>query len=99
MSFGISPYYSLIDNWIQWLPQESGIWTPINVKQVENKGIELEIKKMVKISNKSKLHLHSGYNYVNSINKASLLTIDNAIGRQLIYVPKHTFNIVDEAGI
>ena len=94
LSFGISPYYSLVDNWIQWLPQESGIWTPINVKQVENKGIELEIKKMVKISNKSKLHLHSGYNYVNSINKSSALATDNSIGRQLVYVPKHTFNIV-----
>ena len=94
LSFGISPYYSLINNWIQWLPQESGIWIPINVKQVENKGIELEIKKTVKISNKSKLHLNSGYNYVNSINKSSILTSDNAIGRQLIYVPKHTFNIV-----
>jgi len=94
LAFGVSPYYSLIDNWIQWLPQESGIWTPINVKQVENKGIEIDIKKVFKISNKAKLHLHSGYNYVNSINKSSILTSDNSIGRQLIYVPKHTFNIV-----
>jgi iron complex outermembrane receptor protein len=92
--FGVSPYYSLIDNWIQWLPQENGIWTPINVKQVENKGIEINIKKVFKISNKAKLNLHSGYNYVNSINKSSILTSDNSIGRQLIYVPKHTFNIV-----
>ncbi len=94
LAFSISPYYSLIDNWIQWLPQESGIWTPINVKQIENKGIELDIKKVFKISNEVKLHLHSGYNYVNSINKSSILTSDNSIGRQLIYVPKHTFNIV-----
>jgi vitamin B12 transporter len=94
LSFGVSPYYSLIDNWIQWLPQENGIWTPINVKQVENKGIEINIKKVFKISNKAKLNLHSGYNYVNSINKSSILTSDNSIGRQLIYVPKHTFNIV-----
>lgn len=94
LAFSISPYYSLIDNWIQWLPQESGIWTPINLKQVENKGIELDIKKAFKISNEVKLHLHSGYNYVNSINKSSILTSDNSIGRQLIYVPKHTFNIV-----
>ena len=94
LAFGISPYYSLIDNWIQWLAQESGIWTPINVKQVENKGIELNIKKVFKVSNEAKLHLHSGYNYVNSINKSSLLTSDNSIGSQLIYVPKHTFNVV-----
>jgi len=94
LTFGVSPYYSLIDNWIQWLPQESGIWTPINVKQVENKGVEIDIKKVFNISNKAKLHLHSGYNYVNSINKTSILTSDNSIGRQLIYVPKHTFNIV-----
>jgi len=94
LAFSISPYYSLIDNWIQWLPQESGIWSPTNVKQVENKGIELDIKKVCKISNEVKLHLHSGYNYVNSINKSSILSSDNSIGRQLIYVPKHTFNIV-----
>jgi vitamin B12 transporter len=94
LAFSISPYYSLIDNWIQWLPQESGIWTPINLKQVENKGIELDIKKAFKISNEVKLHLHSGYNYVNSINKSSILTSDNSIDKQLIYVPKHTFNIV-----
>lgn len=94
IALSVSPYYSLIDNWIQWLPQESGFWSPINIKKVENKGIELDIKKGFKISNNTKLNIQAGYNYVNSINKSSELTNDNSIGKQLIYVPKHTFNIV-----
>jgi len=94
IEFKISPYYSLIDNWIQWLPGETGIWSPINVKQVENKGVELSLEKSIKVSNKLKIHLKTGYNYVNSINKSSIVDGDNSIGKQLIYVPKHVFNFV-----
>lgn len=94
ISFNISPYYSLIDNWIQWLPQENGIWSPINVRQVENKGVEIAANKIFSILNKGKLHINAGYNYVRSINKSSVLTNDNSFGKQLIYVPLQSLNIV-----
>ena len=94
LSFNISPYYSLIDNWIQWLPQENGIWSPINVRQVENKGVEIEANKVFTILNKGKLHINTSYNYVSSINKSSVITNDNSVGKQLIYVPLQSFNIV-----
>ena len=94
LSFNISPYYSLIDNWIQWVPQENGIWSPINVREVENKGVEIEASKVFTILNKGKLHINTSYNYVRSVNKSSLITNDNSVGKQLIYVPLHSFNIV-----
>jgi len=89
----ISPYYSLIDNWIQWLPGENGVWSPINVKQVENKGLELSLKKHIKVRKDLKFQFHSSYNFVHSTNKSSIVDGDNSIGKQLIYVPKHAFNI------
>lgn len=94
LTANITPYYSLIDNWIQWLPTSSGVWSPVNVKEVENKGLEISLEKNIQLKNKANISLQTGYNFVSSTNKSSALENDNSIGKQLIYVPQHTFNIV-----
>ncbi len=42
--FGISAYYSSIDNWIQWSPGDYTDWLPSNVESVVSKGIETSVK-------------------------------------------------------
>lgn len=85
---GITAYYSLIDNWIQWLPQNNGIWQPRNVKKVESKGLEfsLEYKKKIK---GVELNIGGNYNLVLATNKQTYLENDVSAGKRLIYVPKN----------
>lgn len=75
-----------IDNWIIWLPNNYGIWSPENVLQVWSRGLEYKLK--INIS-KNKFHFQLGgfYNYVLSTNEKAATPGDESLGKQLIYVP------------
>ncbi len=88
----ITAYYSLIKNWIQWLPSDKGYWQPQNIKKVASKGIEFSLAKKIKIK-AIKLALKSNYNLVLSTNKSTVVNNDASVGKQLIYVPKNVANI------
>jgi len=92
INFNITGYYSLINNWIQWLPSDKGYWQPQNIKQVESKGLEFSITKKTVVK-KVKLHLKSNYNLVLSTNKSTIVNNDASVGKQLIYVPKNVANV------
>lgn len=87
----ITAFYSLVDNWIIWQQTEFGYWSPSNIKEVENKGIEALINFNSLIS-KVKVNNSINYAYTSSINRASKNENDNSVGKQLIYVPLHQFN-------
>jgi len=95
-NLNVTAYYSLIDNWIQWLPTNKGYWQPQNIKQVESKGVEFSLKKHLKIKHIA-ISLKGNYNLVLSTNKASLVPNDASVGKQLIYVPKNTAGITIDA--
>ncbi len=92
IDFEITAYYSLINNWIQWLPSDKGYWQPQNIKKVESKGIELSLAKTLNLK-KVKLKIKSNYNLVLSTNKSTTVNNDASLGKQLIYVPKNVANI------
>lgn len=75
-----------IDNWIIWLPDEYGIWSPQNVLQVWSRGLEYKLKVMVH-KKKFNLQLSGLYNYVYSTNEKAATPTDPSLGKQLIYVP------------
>ena len=72
---------------IVWTPNgdtnRPGIWVPINLKEVTNKGIELTLEAK-KTYNKHTFYIRGNYNYV--------IAQDAVLKKQLIFVPKHTFN-------
>lgn len=76
-----------ISNWNQWLPDSSGIWTPMNVKEGISKGIELDACLKSKF-NKVRLSLKMRYGYTSAIAKESANTAIES-GRQMYYVPEH----------
>ena len=84
---GVTAYYSLIDNWIQWLPQNNGIWQPQNVKKVESKGLEFSFTYRKKVKGMD-LSIGGNYNLVIATNKQTYLENDVSVGKRLIYVPK-----------
>ncbi|MCT4582339.1 MAG: TonB-dependent receptor [Flavobacteriales bacterium] len=91
-SLGLTGYYSLIQNWIQWLPSHEGYWKPQNIKEVESYGVELNGVKKIKLKGVT-LDIHGGYNLVFSKNKKTNIENDLSIGKQLIYVPQNSANI------
>jgi iron complex outermembrane receptor protein len=75
-----------INDWIVWLPNSYGIWSPDNVLKVWSRGVEYKVKLDVEIK-KLKIRLSGLYNYVLSTNEQSASPNDPSIGKQLIYVP------------
>lgn len=75
-----------IDNWIIWLPNNYGIWSPENVLQVWSRGLEYKLK-INFTKNKFSFQLGGFYNYVLSTNEKAVTPGDQSLGKQLIYVP------------
>lgn len=80
LSFDLMVYHSEIRNWIQWIPGNSGVWTPENIKEVEQTGVSVNLKLNHTIQ-KWNISYIAGYQYVRSI--------DQAVDKILMYTPEH----------
>ncbi|MBC7883906.1 MAG: TonB-dependent receptor plug domain-containing protein, partial [Saprospiraceae bacterium] len=80
-------YVNRISDWIQWTPQNNGIWTAINQKKVQSSGLELEMKRIFRFE-KLIYTFSAGYAF-NRTYALDHYTDKSQIGKQLIYVPKH----------
>ena len=87
----LTSFYSKVNNWILWLPVSSEIWTPINAKKVERKGLEMMFKLKTK-KEKFNLFFNNTLTYTLATNLQKINELDNSLGKQLIYVPKFTYN-------
>ena len=79
-----SLYTYSISNFIQWLPTDKGYWSPINVRNIWSRGLELGIDFKSKIRR---------YDFQNSLKytftKSTYEDSEAQKGKQLIYVPLH----------
>ena len=80
-------YANLVNNWIQWVPQANGLWSPVNQKKVLSRGFELSIDRILTLA-KSDLHIEAGYVY-NRTTALSHYFDKSLVGKQLIYIPTH----------
>jgi iron complex outermembrane receptor protein len=87
----VTGYYSKIINFIQWLPQPSSFWTPVNVNEVHARGIEAGLNLKLKIAG-ILIALNNNYHYCISTSERAISVNDSSVGKQLIYIPVHTFN-------
>lgn len=81
----VTGFYNLVDNWIQWVP-EANYTTPVNLKKVENAGVEIETSGSLKFGNWRLINRVS-YAYTHSTT-VEVYGDENANG-QLPYVPCH----------
>ncbi len=82
-------YNSHIDNWIVWLPTFKGFWTPRNVKEVHNYGVELKGKASLRLGEWT-LWLDANWSRTRAINNGDPMSwADESIGKQLVYVPEY----------
>ncbi|KAB1065166.1 TonB-dependent receptor [Salibacter halophilus] len=84
-------FYNDVDNWIQWIPQENGKWSPENYRNVEQHGLESKLEVKTKLTENLQYSIITDYAYTVAENKRGELS-----GNQLIYVPKHQFKIVQD---
>jgi len=81
-------YINILDQMIQWIPINSGVWSPQNISKVAARGLDIEIKKDWKLSKNKALSLSSQF----SLNHTSALkheTNNDLVGKQLIFIPKY----------
>ena len=80
----LNTYYINTQDLIQWRPNSGGVWSPINVAEVENYGGEFELESHYTI-NRHRFNVTTHYSYTVAQNKATK--------QQLIYVPFHKGNM------
>lgn len=68
-----------VEDWIQWVPQESGLWQPVNYQNVEQRGVETTLKSGYQHANWM-VTAQADYSFTESVEQE---------GNQLIYTPRH----------
>jgi len=84
-TFKLATYYGRISDWIIWLPENS-YWTPKNLALVEQKGFEFDAQ-FIYDSSIGFFKYTSLASLQYSTNLSERVAGDDALGKQLIYVP------------
>jgi iron complex outermembrane receptor protein len=85
----ITAFNSNIKNWIVWLPNFKGFWTPSNVKRVNSYGIEIKLKTNADLGKNWKLSSDGNFAWTRSINRDNPVNwADESTGKQLVYIPE-----------
>lgn len=89
----LTGYYSWMHDMIVWspMPLNPSVWTPQNVSEVNARGVEASMNLKWKI-NKLQITSAGNYTYCKSTSEKTTSTLDQSLGKQLIYTPENTFN-------
>ncbi len=89
LTFNASGFGQRIDEWIQWVPEASGVYRPENVKKVSINGFETGVEGFY-TAGEYVLRGKINYQFARSITKETHAADQSAIGKQLTYTPVHT---------
>ena len=78
-------YQSLIDNYIQWLPNGQ-IWTPKNIARVQIYGTSFS-NRLTQNFGKAAMYTAFGFSINKSVNTRQRFSGDESANKQLIYIP------------
>ncbi len=85
-------FFTNINNWILWQPDPLyRYWSPSNLKKVLSQGIESSISLIYNLKPLT-FRLNANYTYTSAHNQGQITINDNTDGKQLIYIPEHSFN-------
>lgn len=84
VSMQYNGYYITTKDMIKWLPNNEGVWSPINIDDVEIYGAEAKIEANYSLGKNQELGIKTNYAYT--------VSEDKSTNEQLIYVPFHTAN-------
>jgi vitamin B12 transporter len=83
ISFQVNGFYIKSSDLIQWIPNESGFWSPTNTNNTRNLGVEISANYKLVIKNHF-IDINTNYSYTDAK--------DLATDKQLISVPKNRLN-------
>lgn len=80
---------SHIDDWILWIGSaKSGIYTPLNIKQVRSYGVELKLAAGLPLGRDWHVSADGNAAWTRSVNRGEKFTpADESVGKQLPYIP------------
>ena len=84
-------YYSMVENWIQWVPTSYRFWEPVNVAKVNARGIENHIDASF-VKADWKVTLSGNYVFTVTTDESDNAAQLGIKGMQLIYIPRHHGN-------
>jgi iron complex outermembrane receptor protein len=84
----VNAYSLFLDNLIQWIPGEAGIWTAHNVQKVWSRGLEVTSKTDMEMFG-FEGYFKFGYNYSPSTYTETTSGATDILNKQLIYIPLH----------
>ncbi len=84
LTIRLNSYYIATEDMIRWLPNNQGIWSPVNVDNVRIYGAEVELGYKKTLGENQEIDFTTNYAYT--------VSEDTATGEQLIYVPFHRGN-------
>lgn len=97
LTFDVTYHRLWINQWIIWLPNSAGVWSPSNLSKVNVSGIESQLRYKASVD-KWTLHTGVSYAFTRSVNKRGLNDYDVVtIDKQLPYVPVHSGHIFGRA--
>ncbi|MFK8060016.1 MAG: TonB-dependent receptor plug domain-containing protein [Polaribacter sp.] len=85
ISFQLNGFYIKSSDLINWIPNNFGIWSPINIAETRNVGLEFSIN-YIKLIGKHQFSLSTNYSYTDAKNLET--------NKQLIAVPKNRANFL-----
>ncbi len=96
-SVDITLHASRVNDLIQWVPGETGLWSAQNVSSVNVTGIEGRLGTELPV-NEWNINTYINYAFTRSVVASSDLPDDPSQGKQLIYTPLHLLNLNTNAG-
>ncbi|MCC3157780.1 TonB-dependent receptor [Hymenobacter sp. 15J16-1T3B] len=88
----LTAYRLLVDNWVQWLPDAGGTWTPQNLRQVRSQGVEASTQAQWR-REAYQLRATAGYAFTQSQKRRGYAQDTDPVGVQLAYVPQHSASL------
>lgn len=86
LSLWLQVHQSFVDNWIQWIPESSGVWGAENIKNVWARGADLNLKYSHQLG-RGYFSATANYSFTRTENRTSSHFV--IPGSQLIYIPYH----------
>lgn len=85
----LSAFNILVNDWILWVPNSSGIWQPDNLRQVWSRGVEASSQLQLTMLS-WKMSTQVIYQWNRATNEQTYAGAASILGKQLIHVPMHT---------
>ncbi|GAA4377374.1 TonB-dependent receptor [Hymenobacter koreensis] len=89
----ISAYGLLVDDWVQWIPNADGVWSPRNLRRVRTQGLEASTLAQWQPVVGYTLRAGAGYAFTQAQKVSGYLADEDPVGVQLPYVPLHAASL------